>query len=438
MDEESSLKSCMLPLILLLIFGGGIGTYVYTHWTGFRKDQPEEEEAPPPPKRAEPKPAVEPVKEPEKPAEPEEPPPPPKKTVAELKAEADAAQEELDRKIAAAREQSAGKELPGFAGVRFGEVVNETPLATVKLPGTGDLETDGFGIAMQGPTLKRAFMAFGTRPKVWVTPKTHRVYRIEFAHALNRLPGPMPDAETTNLVAVLERKFRRDALHLDPEKFPLGRREYVFPLGTTTLTVGEYGGGMLKLVVENEAMHDDVRKESAAERKRQLAEEPRVKALGSDKYPKAGAVKLTNVRMKKGTLRKFCGIAFGALPPYGAKISNPKDGCKAFFIDYRKSKCRPFMGFTHGRAEIGRANNAVYAVELHSDGAYDGLTDVEYFARVRQAIEGYYETKPISTKGQEPLPTLVYGIGDADITLGPDPAGGFRLRAENTMLKALW
>lgn len=439
-------KPWLLVLLILVIFGGAIGTYVYLH--GLKKEPPPEIEEPPPKPVEQPK-APEPPPEPEKPAEPEPPPPPPKKTAMELKAEADAAQKELDEKIAAARKETVGKELPGFAGAKFGESVKGVPIGREKLPGADGIAAGGYGYKMRGPKLKSAFRSFGDQPIVWVTPKTYQIYRIEFSRPLNRAigpfseernyaPGTMPDPDTTNLVASLAKKLHRDPFALDPEKYPLGRREYVFPFGSTTLTVSEPGGDMQLLVVENEGMFDQVRKESEEERKEDLAKEVKDKWLSSDKYPTGGAVKLGSIRLKKGTIRHFCGLAFGALPPYGAKVQRPAKGTCAFFIDYRKTKCRPFMNFEHGFAEIGRSNSAIVAVELHSDGAYDGLTDAEFFAKARQTIEARYKVQPRETKGEEPTPTLVYAVGDVDITLGPDASGGFRLRAENAVLKALW
>lgn len=435
--ENEGGHSCLLPLILFLIVGGAIGTYVYLHYTGFRKEEPVVEEQPPPKpvvkkEPVAPEPVVEPVQ-----VVPEEPPPPPPKTVAELKAEADAAQKELDAKIAEARKASVGKELPGFAGARFGDVAKGTPISSEKLPGDG-LAESGYGIALEGPALKSAFRGFGSRPTLWVTPKTYSIYRIEFSRNLDRTPGLMPDPETTNLVALLTKKMRRDPLFLDPGKFPLGRREYVFPFGSTTLKVCECGGGVLKLIAENEALHDQARAESAELRKEELAAPFSDKRLSSDKYPSAGAVKLGGIRLKKGTPRHFCGIGFGNLAPYGSKLSKPLKGKWMFFIDYRKFKCRPFLNFEHGWAEIGRSNEAVVAVELHSEGAVDGLTDEECFAKIRKTLETRYGVTPRETRGEGPMPTLVYGVGDVDLTFGPDPVGGFRLRAENTVLSAVW
>ena len=118
--------------------------------------------------------------------------------------------------------------------------------------------------------------------------------------------------------------------------------------------------------------------------------------------------------------------------------SSPAKGTCAFFVDYAKFKCHPFMNFVHGRAETGRSNGAIVAVDLHSDGPTDGLSDEEYYNKVRGVLESHYKVKPREEKGEGPLKTLVYGVGDTDLTFGPDPAGGFRLRAENTVLSALW
>jgi len=420
-----------IVLILLLVIGGAVGAYIWFH--GLKKEPPPEIEEPPPPKPiekpVEPKPVM--------PTEPEPPPPPKVKTVAELKAEADAAQKELDAKIAEARKQSVGKELPGFAGAKFGVVVKGVQIATEKLPG-GGLTESGYGISMRGPELKTPFRSFGRSPTVWVTPKTHKVYKIEFARDLDRTPGPLPDPDTTNLVAVLSKKLRRDPFALDPEKYPMGRREYVFPFGTTTLTVSEPGGGVQKLTVVDEGLYDQVRAESAELRKAAVDADGNVKALGSDKYPKSGAVKTVLIRMKKGTPKAFCGIAFGSLAPYGAKLIAPRQGGPGFFIDYRKADCRPFMSFDRGRALVGKENGAVHSVELFSDGASDGLTDAEFFAKVRRTLSNRYKQEPQETAGTGAFPKLTYAVGDLEITLAADPNGGFTLKAVNTTLKALW
>lgn len=431
--EKEGGHSCLLPIILLLIVGGAIGTYVYLHYTGFRKEKPVVEEVTPPPKPVEQPKEPEPAPEPEKPAEPAPPPPPPKKTVAEYKAEADAAQKELDAKIEAARKTGDGKKLPGFAGARFGEPAKGSPVMIENLPGDG-----GFGVALEGPENKAAALGFAKKPVLWVTPKTYSVYRVEFSRDLGRTPGLLPDPETTNLVGTLAKKMRRDPFFLDPVKFPLGRREYVFPFGPTTLKISEEGGGVLKLVAEDASLYPKVKAESEEVRKAELAKEVKDKWLVSDRYPSSGSVKMGSVRMKKGTIRHFCGLNFGSLAPYGSKVSRPAKGTCAFFVDYAKFKCHPFMNFVHGRAETGRSNGAIVAVDLHSDGPTDGLSDEEYYNKVRGVLEAHYKVKPREEKGEGPLKTLVYGVGDTDLSFGPDPAGGFRLRAENTVLSALW
>lgn len=435
-ERGGGLKSCFLPLLIFLIVAGAIGTFFYLNRDRyFGKEEPEQEETPPPKPKPVEKPAEPPPPPPE---EPPEPPPPPKKTVAQLKAEADAAQKDLDVKIAEARKKNVGKELPGFAGAKFGEQVKGAPISVVKLPGAEDVTAAGFGYSMRGPVLKSAFRSFGKQPTVWVTPKTRQIFRIEFSRDLDRTPGTMPDPDTTNLVSVLAKKLRRDPFALDPEQYPLARREYVFPMGATTLTVSEEGGGIQKLVAINEGMFDQVRAESAELRADELKKTVKDKILGSDKYPSSGKVKTKTIRMKKGTIRSFCGLSFGALAPYGAKVSRPPKGVCAFFIDYRMAKLRPFMNFEHGRAEIGRSNGAICAVELYSEGASDGLTDAEYFEKVRKTLESHYEVKPQETPTAGKFPKLVYALGDVDLTLAPDENGGFRLRAENTVLKALW
>ena len=306
--SEGGGRPWLLVLLILIIFGGAIGTYVYLH--GLKKEPPPEIEEPPPKPVEQPK-VPEPPPEPEKPAEPEPPPPPPKKTAMELKAEADAAQKELDEKIAAARKETVGKELPGFAGAKFGERVKGVPIGREKLPGADGIAAGGYGYKMRGPKLKSAFRSFGDQPIVWVTPKTYQIYRIEFSRALNRAigpfskdlnraPGTMPDPDTTNLVASLAKKLHRDPFALDPEKYPLGRREYVFPFGSTTLTVSEPGGDMQLLVVENEGMFDQVRKESEEERKeeeekkRRMIEKQQIQAK-AEQERKAIAEKVSEI-----------------------------------------------------------------------------------------------------------------------------------------------
>ena len=210
-------------------------------------------------KPAEPPPVQETV--PEKPAEP---PPPPKKTMRELKAEADAAQRALDVEIAKARVLNRGKELPSFAGIRFGEVMKgpaRTPEAIVS--GT-ETNVSGYVRRMAGPKLKAPFRKFDNPPIVYVTPQSHRIFRIEFTQAIPRKPGLALNPETTNLVEILSGKLKFQPFALDFEKYPMGDREFVFPMDKTTLTVGEYGGEKLRLTVEHEEFRTLAKSETEA------------------------------------------------------------------------------------------------------------------------------------------------------------------------------
>ena len=371
--------------------------------------------------------------------EPSEPPPPPPKTAAELKAEADEAQKALDQEIAQARAVS-GKTLPSFAGIRFGDVMDGPTIALERLPSDNGTVDEGLCYRMPGPEMGKSFRMFSARPSVYVTPKTRQIFRIDFARSIARQPGWKLNAETTNLVATLSEKLKRKPFALDLEKYPLGDRRFVFLVGETTLTVGEYGGTQLRLTVEHGAYRTLAKNETAAFRTESAADPVKTKALSSDKYPNSGMVKLGRVRMKKGTPKAFCGLVFGSLPPYSAKVSAPSSSTdpKGFFIDYRKAKCDPFMNFDHGKALVSGINGAVTAVRLHSNGPEDGLTDAEFFGRIRKAIEQKYKVKPVRTVGEGEMPELAYEVGSLEIVLKPDPNGGFCLNGVNTTMQAAW
>ena len=439
---------CLVPAIVLflLIVGGGFVAHRFFGFD-FRKFLPQprpDVEIIDPSKdlKDEPKTAPKPVEE--KPVveetTPEPPPPPPRKTPAQLKAEADEAQRALDQEIATARQANAARALKGFAGVRFGEAVKGTPISLELLPEAKGDEKGGFSYLMFGPRLKKPFRKFGVQPMVRVTPATRRIFRIEFSQTIARAPEWTYNPETTNLVAMLEQHLGCKAYSLDREHYPLANHTFVFPLGETTVTVAERGGTQLQLVFEHAGLKADARTESESVRKEELAEKVDAKTLRSDKYPNGGMVKFGRARMKDGTPRAFCGIVFGSLPPYGAQIAPPTSASArgGFYIDYRKSKCSPFMSFDHGKAEVSSVNNAVVSVNLYSDGPDNGLSDAEYFSQVRGAIERTYRTKPVKTEGEGPMPTLTYVIADLAITLAPDPRGGFSLCAVNSVLQRLW
>ena len=446
-DEESS--GCLIP-ILLFVVAVAAGGYCLHRFVGFdkiidkfkprqhkevkiidpsllhREVKPEKPQPPPEVKTNE----VTVVEEPEK----------PKKTIAQLKAETDAAQDALDQEIAKARANA--KSLPGFAGVRFGDALAGEPLALERLPApaTGSGGETGLCCRMFGPKLAKAFNQFGSQPIVFATPKSRKAFRIEFTRDIARQPGWKLNSATTNLVNDLTGKLKCKAYSLDAANYPLGKREFVLPLGDTTLTVGEYGGVQLKLIVEHAKYRALAVTETEAVRQASQSESANAKALTSSSYPNAGTVKFGRVRMKSGTPKSFCGIVFGSLPPYSATSVTPPSSAAAhcFYVDYRKAKCDPFMTFDHGKAELSRINGAVIAVSLFSNGPANGLTDAEYFAQIRQAIEKRYKTTPASSTGDGPIQTLTYNVGSLTVTLGPDPCGGFFLKGENTALKEAW
>jgi len=370
---------------------------------------------------------------------PVEPSPPPRKSYAELKAEADAAQDALDREIARARETS-GKPLPGFAGIRFGDVQSGPPISLDPIPDADGTNACGLCYLMFGPRLKTSFRQFGNQPLVCVTPVTRKIFRIEFSRRIDRRPGWKFNPETTNLVETLSAKISRRPFSLDIERYPLANHAFVFPIGETTVTVCECGGEQLRLVVEHAGLRALAVEETAAFRKEALAKDTLTKSLGADSYPNSGMVKFGRLRMKKGTPKAFCGIVFGSLPPYSARVATPASSADptGFFIDYRKSKCKPFMNFDHGKVETSVLNGAALAVRLFSNGPTDGLTSEEYFGRARKAIERRFKVQPDSARGDGPIQELTYVVGSLEITLGPDPAGGFRLSAVNTTLKEAW
>lgn len=369
---------------------------------------------------------------------PPPPPPPPKKTTGQLRAESDEAQRALDAEIAKIRETT--RTLPSFAGIKFGEVMDGLPIALETLPGADATNETGLCQKMFGPKLPSPFRKFDNPPIVYTTPLSHKIFRIEFVQSIPRQPRLQLNPETTNLVEILSGKLKRDPFSLDFEKYPMGDREFVYPLGETTLTVGEYGGEKLKLIIEQNEFRKLASSETDAFRGKYENKKSGVKTLSSDKYPNSGMVRFGRLRMKKDTPKAFCGIVFGSLPPYSAKISTPASSSdpKGFFIDYRKSSCQPFMNFDHGKAEISAINGAVIGVRLYSNGPDGGISDAQYYKLVRSALENKYKTKPADVKGDGPLAEVTYSVGSVAITFGPDKRGGFFLSGVNTVLKENW
>ena len=431
-EEPEERGNPLLPVLMILgllalVGAAGFGVYVVLHMDRFfpKQAEVEEEEAPKPLAKPELKPVEAPPPPPVVEEKPEEPPPP-KKTLEEMREEAAAAGRELAAKIAEARKDG-HKPIPGFGGVRFDEPLEGRPVLREEQPGGGT------AFAVLGPALKKPLFAFVARPLVWVTPKTHKAFRIEYACDLAKPAGEALSPETTNVVAAITAKFDRQPFSLDVEKYPLAPRTFVYVFGDTSLTLEECGGTRLKLVIEREGYAETIRKESEAVRAETLAGKANASVLGSSKYPNGGKVK-SRVRTKSSSPSAFCGVVFGTLPPAGARLAPQHYGVGGFYLDYRFAKCEPFFGFDHGKVTVGDAG--VSAVELFSDGSADGLTDEEYAAHVRAALQAYFKTKLMPPKDASSKDeTLV--VGEVTVTFGPDPRGGFRLKAEHAKYAAL-
>ena len=372
----------------------------------------------------------------------EEPPPePPKKTEAEILREEEAHRKAVWAQIEEARKKSEAKPLSGFAGIRFGEPIESgAPVkwGTALDGAAGDsVAARGVAFAVYGPQLKKPFMSLGTSPLVWVTPKTRRPYRIEFSRALAK-SASKHDPETTNLVAVLQSKFKSEPFAPRPGVPGRAGCEYVFPMGPTTVIVGEFDG-VLRFSVERE----DIREEARAETETLRQEKGVVSAdgalLDSKRYPHGGLdrKKYKGVRFKDETPRSFCGIVFASAPAENTTILVPQKGAKGFFLNYAMAKCPPFRGFAYGRADIDSVRGGVYAIHLSSEGGTEGQDDKDYYESVKASLSEHYKVTPSEKKVEGEFPELTYQIGDLTVTFGPDPRGGFYLNAVNQVLAAM-
>ena len=373
---------------------------------------------------------------------PEPPPEPPKKTEAEVLREEEALRKAVWAQIDDARKKSEAQPMGGFAGIRFGEPIESgAPVrwGTALEDAAGDsVSSRGVAFAVYGPKLKKPFLSLGASPLVWVTPKTRRPYRIEFSRALAPKGDTKHDPETTNLVAILQTKFKSEPFAPRPSVPGRAGCEYVFPMGVTTVIVGEYGD-RLKFSVEREDIREETKAETEALRQEKsvVAEDGAI--IDSRRYPNGGIdrKKYRGVRLKDETPRAFCGIVFASAPPESARLVVPQKGPKGFFLDYGMAKCRPFRGFAYGRADIDPVRGGVYAVHLTSEGGTEGQDDKDYYESVKLSLSGHYKVTPSEKRGESPFAELTYQIGDLTVTFGPDPRGGFFLRAENQVLSAM-
>ena len=367
------------------------------------------------------------------------PPEPPKKSEAEILREEEAHRKAVWAQIEEARKKSDAKPLDGFAGIRFGEPFESG--APVKW-GTAFEESAGDSVAARGVAFAvygpKPTKPFGTKPLVWVTPKERRPYRIEFSRPLAPKSAAKHDPETTNLVAQIQSRFKVEPF--TPRPCVPGRAgcEFVFPLGTATVTIGEYDGSLC-FAVEREDVRESARAETESLRQDMSVVSADGERLDSKRYPNGGLdlKKYRGLRFKDGTPPSFCGVVFGSAPSENTTVQVPQKGAKGFFLDYRMAKCPPFRGFVYGRADIDPVRNGVFAVHLSSEGGAYGQDDKDYYESVKNSLSQHYKVTPAEKKGEGEFPELAYQVGDLTVTFGPDPRGGFYLHAVNGVLAAL-
>jgi len=364
------------------------------------------------------------------------------KSEEEILREEAAARQAVWAQIAEARGKDASAPLPAFAGVRFGEPFEggePVVWGTVMPREAGEnVQALGTSFAVYGQPLKKAFLslAAGTRPRVWVTPQTRRPWRIEFARPLKLARGAKHDVGTQAVVDELTKRFGKAFVPV-PLRANRAGCEYVFPRGSSTVVVAERDGRLV-FEVEREDLKAEACKEAEARRTALRADEEEDKVLASTRYPhgKIDRRRYPKVRLQEATPQSFCGVLFASPAPEGVTPVLPQKGPKVFFLDYDRVNCRAFKGFRVGRAEVDPHRDGVYAVDLYSEGGTGGLDDKDHYASVKAALSRHYKVEPRVT-GAGDFPQLVYTVGDVEVTFGPDPRGGFRLRAENKVLSAL-
>lgn len=343
---------------------------------------------------------------------------------------------EAQEKVAEARKEDGAKPLPGLKGIKFGEIEKGVPSVWGPiLPGDA-IEKCGISYAVYGKAVSRPVGTLGSVPLVWVTPKTRRIFRIEFFRPLKKDRKTGHDPETATLSAMMAKALKRQPIVTHSGEKGLPGVEYVFPSADTTVKVGEYGD-MLKLVIEHEGYRTEAKNEADALRAETVTDATQDKLLSSARYPlgKLGDYKGSRVVFEKGTPRSFCGISFGKTAPEWATVVYPKNGDKSFFLDYARAKCGIFKGFDVGKAKIDPYRGGVYEVVLYvGSGGFEGLDDASYYQSVRGSLDRHYAVKPVENPGKDGFPELVYTKGDLKIVFGPDINGGFRLSAVNGVL----
>jgi hypothetical protein len=347
-----------------------------------------------------------------------------------------ASRKEAIGKIAEARKDEGAKALPGLKGIKFGEVENGVPSVWGPILYGDTIEKCGISYAVYGKKIAKPIGTLESTPLIWVTPKTKRVFRIEFFRPLKKGKKTGHDAETSTLSQMMAKVLKREPIVTHNSEPGLPGVEHVFPSGETTVKVGEYGD-MLKVIVEHEGLRNEAKQEADVLRAEMVSDATQDKLLESVRYPQGelGNYKDVRVRFEKGTPQSFCGVTFGKTAPEWATIVYPKNGDKAFFLDYGRAKCRVFKGFDVGKAKIDPYRGGVYEVVLYnSNGGMEGLDDESYYKSIQGSLDRHYGVKGIEKQGKGQFPEIVYTKGDMQITLGPDISGGFRLIAVNKVL----
>ena len=351
-------------------------------------------------------------------------------------ADAEAARKAVEEQLAAARKSSTAKALTGFGGVKFGDVVKGVASAWGGILPGDSVEKTGLTYGVYGEPVAKPVGTLEACPLVWVTPKTQRAFRIEFFRDLKLAKKELHDAETAQLVEKMKGALKIDPFELRKSVPDVRGAEYAFPVGETTVRVGEFGD-QLKLIVEHEGLRQEAKAEFDAERAAQAADKSDDEILVSTRYPMGDAVSFRGLvsRFREGTPRSFCGVVFGKKPHESETLVNPKNGEKGYFLDYVRAKCPAFKGFSVGKADIDFWRHSVFAVTLYNnEGGAAGIYDEEFFKSVREALERQYLVKPEERKGTSEYPELVFQKGDLEIVFGPDRSGGFRLKATQQAL----
>jgi len=315
----------------------------------------------------------------------------------------------------------AGRTLQSLGGIKFGSVHQGTPIAKELLSEGSTLAECGMGFAVKGPVLKRRFLSFDAQPVLWISPKSFRVYRMDFAWQ-----GKNGSEEAMAEVAgALESRFGvKMASSADGSR--------AFRMGETTVSLVN-DGGTVKMRVEHAGFKESAKAEFG-EVRRTMMEDFDATALFAGGYPNGGMVHGKTKKAGQNTPKAFGGIVFGSVPTPGTHVVvEARTGEKTFYLDYAVRAIQPFKRFTAGRAFFDAAHG-VYAVELESAAGPDELTAGEYTENVRETLARRFP--PPEGAAEKGLPATFHA-GDVDIALLEDPQGGLVLRAVNKVLAPL-